>query len=84
MRLISSATLRALMEQKDVSLADMARATERSKGFISHLTRGRKTTCSPEVADRIARRLDVHLELLFVPSMSSSDGRNVSQRKAAA
>jgi transcriptional regulator with XRE-family HTH domain len=84
MRLTSATTLRALMEQKDVSYADMARAAGRSKGFISHLTSGRRRTCLPEVADRIARRLDVHLELLFVESLSTTTVRAARQQRRTA
>lgn len=84
MKLTSCATLRALMEQKDVSYADLAAAAVVSKGFISHLARGRKSTCTPVVADRIARRLDVPLEVIFVPSSSASGGRRTPQRKAVA
>lgn len=85
MRLASGATLRALMEQKGVSLMDMSLSAEVSKGFISHLTAGRKSTCTPKVAERIARRLDVPLTVLFVPSTSTTEGRNIpQQRKASA
>jgi transcriptional regulator with XRE-family HTH domain len=81
MRLASAATLRALMAQKGVSLADMARAAGTSKGFISHLTAERRNTCSPPVAERIARRLDVPLTVLFVPSTSITSGGNTQQRR---
>lgn len=84
MKLTSGHTLKALMQQKGVSLNDMALATDRSKGFISHLTAGRKTTCSPMVADRIARRLDVPLELLFVPSPPISVVQAIPQQRRRA
>jgi transcriptional regulator with XRE-family HTH domain len=84
MRLTSGDTLRALMAQKDISYAEMADSADVSKGFISHLTAGRKKTCTPRVADRIARRLDVPLELLFVPSISSDAGAIVKQQRKAA
>lgn len=84
MRLISKHALRLWMEQRDVSLQDLANAAQVSKGFISHLTAGRKSTMTPKVADAIARRLDVPLETLFVPSVSSDTGQVVKhQRKAA-
>lgn len=84
MRLTSRDTLRALMAQKDVSLQDLGNAAGVSKGFVSHLTAGRKTTCTPRVADAIARRLDIPLEILFMPSVSSSTKSFVNdQRKVA-
>lgn len=84
MRLISGGTLRALMEQKGVSYADMALAAGCSKGFVSHLAKGRKKTCTPAVAERIARRLDVPLTLLFVPSTSTTAGGSDQQSKKGA
>jgi transcriptional regulator with XRE-family HTH domain len=86
MRLRSSDTLRALMQQKGVSYQDMALAAGCSKGFVSHLAKERKTTCTPAVADRIARRLDVPLDLLFVASPSISKGQDGhhSRKRAAA
>lgn len=80
MRLISPDTLRALMAQKGVSYEDMRLAAGVSKGFISHLTAGRKKTCTPRVADAIARRLDVPLTLLFMPSISSGEGSSDKQQ----
>lgn len=84
MRLISKHALRLWMEQKDVSLQDLANSAEVSKGFISHLTAGRKSTMTPKVAVAIARRLDVPLETLFVPSISSDTTQPVKQGRKAA
>lgn len=72
MRLKSGKTLRALMDQHGKSLDDVARYTDRSKGFISHLTAGRCHTCRPEVAERIADLLEVPLEVLFEVSVSTN------------
>lgn len=85
MKLTSADTLRALMAQKDVSYSDLAAAASVSKGFISHLTSGRRRTCTPRVADAIARRLDIPLSVLFVVSISTSS-RTVTkhQEKVAA
>jgi transcriptional regulator with XRE-family HTH domain len=84
MKLTSADTLRALMQQKDISYADLAAAAKVSKGFISHLTAGRKNTCTPGVADRITRRLDVPLRLLFVESVSTTNGRTARQQRRTA
>lgn len=84
MKLTSPDTLRALMAQKDVSLTDLAAAAQVSRGFISHLRAGRKKTCTPRVADAIARRLDLPLEILFVPSVSITEGSNGNQHRRVA
>lgn len=78
MRLASAATLRALMEQRDMSLGRLARYAGCSKGFISHLLSGRRNTCTPGLAERIAEALEVPLELLFVASVSSPTRRSVA------
>lgn len=84
MRLISPDVLRTWMGHTGKSLADLAAAAEVSRGFISHLTSGRKTTCKPRTAVLIARCLDVPLEALFVPSISSDAGRTVKPKGKAA
>ncbi|MCX2931346.1 helix-turn-helix transcriptional regulator [Mycobacterium sp. CVI_P3] len=70
MRLRSPATLRALMEQDKFSLGRLARYAGCSKGFISHLLSGRRSSCTPELATRIAEALNVPIEILFDPRMS--------------
>lgn len=77
MRLQSADTLKALIKQRNLSLDRMARYAGCSKSFISHLTAGRKTTCTPKLAIRIAEALDVPLELLFVPSTDAERVQNV-------
>lgn len=72
MRLQSPDTLRALMAQRNFSMERLARYSGCSKSFVSHLTAGRKGTCTPELAGRIAEALEVPLEILFVPSVSST------------
>jgi hypothetical protein len=84
MRLTSHETLRALMTQHDVSYTDLALAADVSKGFISHLVKERKKTCTPAVADRIARRLFVPLGVLFVASASISTSGSDKRQKVAA
>jgi transcriptional regulator with XRE-family HTH domain len=72
MRLRSADTLRALMKQSDMSLKQLADYVGCSKGFISHLLAGRRTSCLPKTAERIAGVLHVPLEVLFEPKMSTS------------
>lgn len=81
MRLISSDTLKALMEQKHYTHERMSRYAGCSRGFISHLTSGRKRSCSEPLADRIAEALDVPRSLLFVEMVSPATGRVVPQRE---
>lgn len=84
MKLIDPELLRRVMARRGTSLADLARSAGVSKGFISHLTAGRKKTCTPRVAQRIAERLDVDLDFLFVPSVSPTGGQIANQQRKAA
>lgn len=85
MQLQSQDTLRALMEQRKLSMQRLARYAGCSKSMISHLTSGRKSTCTPPLAERIAEALDVPLEVLFVPSTDAErSGTVVGSRKGAA
>lgn len=88
MRLQSPDLLRSLMEdeRRNFSMARLARYAGCSKSFISHLTSGRKKTCTPELAERIAEALSVPVELLFVPSSSADSGqtsRTMRKERAA-
>lgn len=82
MRLRSPATLKALMEQYNFSLARLARYADCSKGFVSHLLAGRRSSCTPELAGRIAEALNVPLEVLFDPRVSPSGMSNDKERAA--
>lgn len=75
MQLNSTETLKALMSQRNYSHERLARYAGCSRGFISHLTAGRKPSCSADLAERIAEALDVPLAVLFVPG-DSTDGRS--------
>lgn len=84
MRLISEERLARQMHATGVSYQELADAARVSKGFISHLVKGRKKTCTPRVAEAIARRLGIDTEILFVPSISIDTGRSVVQQRRAA
>lgn len=84
MRLQSAETLRALMGQRGFSMGRMARYAGCSKSFISHLVAGRKSTCTPELATRIAEALEVPLTILFVPSASTIEGRSITTNRKVA
>lgn len=50
--------------------------------FINHLTAGRRSSCNPDVAEKIAEALEVPLMVLFVPE-SSTAGSNAGASRAA-
>lgn len=84
MKLKSSDTLRALMNQDDFSLGRLARYAGCSKGFISHLLAGRRSSCTTDLGERIAEALGVPIEILFAVSKSPSGTTIVKQKVSAA
>ena len=76
MRLRSGRLLRELMNTKGLSNQDVGMAAGVYRTFISALVNEARTSCTPEVAARIARRLDVPTELLFEPKTSAASRRN--------
>lgn len=64
------------MERENFSLDKLARYAGCSKGMISHLKTGRRTTCSPTLAANIAEALGVSVSLLFVPQVSTPQRQN--------
>jgi transcriptional regulator with XRE-family HTH domain len=84
MKLLSSATLRALMAQKSFSRRRLARYCGlNGSGMIDHLLDGRRTSCTPRLAVRIAEALDVPLDLLFVPKLPNSTRQHDQRIKVA-
>lgn len=84
MELVNREGLVDCMEDKKFSLDRLARYAGCSKGMVSHLTKGRRKTCSPRLAENIAEALGVPVSLLFVPRVSTQEGRNVNQMKTVA
>lgn len=84
MKLESAATLRAIMEQRHMSMARLARYAGCSKSFISALCVGRKSTCTPQLAERIAEALEVPLTLLFVANESAGSGSKAKSKRIIA
>lgn len=84
MQLRSAATLRALIEQWGLTHQAVADDAKCSKAFIGHLARGYKTSCTPELAARIAEVLDVPVGVLFAPTASTDSGSNIHRRRNAA
>jgi transcriptional regulator with XRE-family HTH domain len=83
MRLKSPEILQAFMNQKKFSMGRLATYSRCSKGFISHLLAGRKTSCTEELAKRIAEALDVPLVALFDPRTSADSGHHDVQERMA-
>src|SRR5690349_5520481 len=76
MRLHSGKLLRELMNTKRLSNADVAMSAGVGRTFISALVNERRNSCTPRVAERIAERLEVPLEVLFTPKTSAASGNN--------
>jgi transcriptional regulator with XRE-family HTH domain len=70
------------MEQYNFSLGRLARYADCSKGFISHLLAGRRSSCTPELAARIAEALNVPLEVLFDAKASPTGMSNDKEHAA--
>ncbi|AXH47262.2 helix-turn-helix DNA binding domain protein [Gordonia phage DelRio] len=70
----------AVMEQEGWSQSVVADKAKCSKAFVGHLISGRRDSCTPELAARIARSLGVSPRVLFAASVSSDRQHNVNQR----
>lgn len=77
MQLRDGAALKKAMEEQGMSYRRLARYAGCSPSFIAHLTHGRKTTCTPRLAQRIVQGLGIDdLGLLFVVKVSSDTIRS--------
>jgi transcriptional regulator with XRE-family HTH domain len=84
MKLESGEILRAWMRRRRISERTLARYAGCSRAMIGHLLHERKTTCTPQLAERIAEALDVELSSLFAPRVSTNGSESKSLRKTAA
>lgn len=84
MHLRSADTLRALAKQGGHSYQDVASSAGCHKSFIGALAAGYKTSCTPELAERIAEALDVPMDVLFAPSSSGDTGQNIRRQRNVA
>lgn len=84
MRLRSGSLLRELMNTKHLSNADVALHAKVGRTFISALVVERRTSCTPETAERIAERLEVPLGVLFVPRTSATSGDSSKRERSVA
>ena len=76
MKLISHEVLKAHMEHKKFSVQRLATYAGCSKAFIGFLRTGDKTSCTKELAEKIALALDLPIEALFVTKTSEAIGQN--------
>lgn len=72
------------MQTKHFSLDRLARYAGCSKGMVSHLTSGRRTSCSPALAENIAEALGMSVRSLFVPRVSTENAQIVRATKTGA
>lgn len=83
MRLRSPDTMRALMGQYHMSLGTLADYSGCSKGFISHLLSGRRSSCTTKLAERIAMALHVPVLVLFEARQSTNSTSSDRQKVPA-
>lgn len=72
------------MNQSHLSFGQLADYVGCSKGFISHLLAGRRSSCKIATAERIAGVLHVPLEVLFEAKMSTSSTLGDKRKVTAA
>lgn len=86
MKLKSPELLRAFVgpeHSKRMSGRKLARIIEKHPSFIDHLLAGRRRSCEPKTANRIAEALGVPVEILFEVHMSSAE-QSTGKQKAVA
>lgn len=83
MRLQSGDTLRALIKQRGLNQSRLAAAVGCSPSFINSLCVGAKSSCSAELADRIAETLQVPTSVIFMPTEHSAALSTIKHRARA-
>lgn len=86
MKLRSKEILIAYMEdpRNPFSVGRLARCADCSRSFIGHLRTGHKTSCTTDLAERIAEALNVPVEALFEPRTSAASGSFNKQKVGVA
>jgi hypothetical protein len=85
MKLISKERLRSFIGPepgKKMSGRTLARYAGVHPSFIDHLTSGRRKSCEPATATRIAEALSVPLDILFEVHMSTTEQHTGKERAA--
>ena len=70
-KLISPIVLKQYLAFRDMSYRELAERSQTSKSLIGFLATGRTTRTSADRARRIAKVLDVPVEAIFLPDVSS-------------
>jgi transcriptional regulator with XRE-family HTH domain len=84
MRVENLKRLKRLMAIQEVSARQLAEACGyKSHAYITRILRGEITTVTPERAARIARHLEVPIDDLFVPRLSSDTSQPAKRGRAA-
>ncbi|TDH57519.1 XRE family transcriptional regulator [Mycobacterium eburneum] len=84
MKLRSAELLRAFVgpqPEKKMSARQLARSVDTHNSFIDHLLSGRRSSCLPVTADRIAQALGVPTDVLFEERVPSAE-RAIAKSKA--
>lgn len=84
MKLTSKDTLRALIEQRRLSYADIGTMAGCHRSMISQLVNGHRNSCKPALAERIALCLGVPSEVLFVAHASAGSVNNDKSKARSA
>ena len=82
MKLTSKDTLRALIKQRGLSYGVIGEMCGCHRSMISALVNGHRTSCTPDLADKIAVVLGVPLEVIFVTHASAASGRQINKKVA--
>jgi transcriptional regulator with XRE-family HTH domain len=84
MKLTSQETLKALIKQRRLSYNDIGEMSGCHRSMISQLVNGHRKSCTPDLAENIARSLGVPREVLFVDRTSATGGRDERQERIPA
>lgn len=84
MKLIDKDILKLYMEHKGFTHQRLATYAQCSRAMVSHLTSGRKTSCTEPLAIRIAEALRVPVEALFVANVPSVPRQRSPRQKTPA
>ncbi len=68
------------VDSRKISQRLLAERAQVAPSFINHLTAGRKRSCTPEVAERIAEALEVPIRALFDPEISPASRHPINRR----
>lgn len=84
MQLKSAEYFKDTIRQRGLSYADVAEMAGCHKSMIGQLASGHRKSCSPDLADRIARCLGVLTGLLFDQRASATSGHRIPEERIPA